>query len=815
MTRPFAHVLLRWLLCACALVPHLAGAAPAREEVVVWGLGLGPDSKGLEATIKEFERRNPRYKIRILSMGAGRMNPQKLMTSIVGNVPPDAIHQDRFTIGDWASRGAFQPLDDLMARDRETDPLCPRPEQYYPPTWEEASYGGKLYAIPMASDDRVLYYNKKRFRERAKELRAAGLDPGRAPRTWSEVLAYSKVLTDYNPDGKTLKRAGFLPNFGNSWLYMFAFQMNASFMSPDGKTCTLYSPEAEKALEFIVKGYDQVGGYENAKAFETGFQGGENDPFIIGKVAMKIDGDWILSGLARYAPNLDFGTAPAPVPDDRYTKRGAFANEKDTFVTWVGGFSYAIPKGARNAEGGWAWIKWATSADARLLEMSAQQEWEKRRGRFFVPRIQANIETNERAYKQFKPADPKFADAVRDHIDMMRYARIRPVTFVGQPLWDEHVRALENAALHKKTPAEALKDGQAVVQRELDAVLSAKNYPVIDMGVPGYIGFGAILIGVIAFVVWFRRQRLGPLARSEARWGYLFIAPWLIGFLVFTLGPMVASLFFSFTSYNVLSPARWVGAKNYSDLFAGDWVNVSKALYNTIYLGGIGVPLGVATGLAVALLLNSAVRGMRYYRTLFYMPAIVPTVASAVLWIWLLTSDPNKGLINSVWSNTVGAWFDVAPPGWLNAESWAKPSLILMGVWGAGSGMILWLAGLKGVPTQLYEAASIDGASPRGQFWAITLPQLSPIVFFNLVMGFIGALQEFDRVYVMKPAEGSAGPADSLLVPVYHLFVNGFNYFKMGYASAMAWVIFLIILAMTLVQFKLAPRWVHYEADKA
>lgn len=795
-------------------------AAPAvsakdeRQTVVVWGLGLGPDSKGLEATIREFERRWPQYKIRILSMGAGRMNPQKLMTSIVGNVPPDAIHQDRFTIGDWASRGAFRPLDDLMARDVGNDPYTPRPDQYYEATWQEASYDGQVYAIPMAADNRALYWNRKIFREKAKELRAAGLDPERPPRTWSELLAYGKVLTEYNPDGKTLKRAGFLPNFGNSWLYMYAFQMNASFMSPDGRTCTLYTPEAEKALEFIVKGYDQVGGYENAKAFETGFQGGENDPFIIGKVAMKIDGDWIIGSLARYGPNLDFATAPPPVPDDRYHKRGAFANETETYVSWVGGFSYAIPNGARNVDGGWQWIKWATSTEARLIDMAAQREWERRRGRTFVPRIQANKETNEKMFVQFKPGDPKFAEAVRSHIDLMPVSRMRPVTFVGQPLWDEHVRALEAAAMQRKSPEQALKDGQAVVQRELDAVLGASAYPTLDMRLPQGIGIGLTVAAVIGWMIWLKRQRLGPLARAEAKWAYLFIAPWLIGFLVFTLGPMVASLFFSFTQYNVLSPARWVGAKNYTDLFAGDWVNMSKALYNTVYLAGIGVPLGVATGLAVALLLNSAVRGMRYYRTLFYMPAIVPTVASAVLWIWLLTSDPNKGLINAAWNATFSQWFGTPPPGWLNAEAWAKPSLILMGMWGAGSGMILWLAGLKGVPGQLYEAASIDGATPRQQFWAVTLPQLSPIVFFNLVMGFIGALQEFDRVYVMKPAEGSAGPADSLLVPVYHLFVNGFNYFKMGYASALAWVIFGVILLLTALQFKLAPRWVHYEAEK-
>jgi ABC-type sugar transport system permease subunit len=214
------------------------------------------------------------------------------------------------------------------------------------------------------------------------------------------------------------------------------------------------------------------------------------------------------------------------------------------------------------------------------------------------------------------------------------------------------------------------------------------------------------------------------------------------------------------------------------------------------------------------MLLNAAVRGMRFYRTLFYMPAIVPTTASAVLWIWILASDANKGLINAAWSSTLSAWFGTAPPAWLNAEAWAKPSLIIMGLWGAGSGMILWLAGLKGVPGQLYEAASLDGASPWKQFWSVTLPQLSPIIFFNTVMGFIGAMQEFDRVYVMKPSEGSVGPGDSLLVPVYHLFDNGFKYFKLGYASALAWSIFLVILILTLIQFKLAPRWVHYETDR-
>ncbi|MCC7230938.1 MAG: sugar ABC transporter permease [Fimbriimonadaceae bacterium] len=206
---------------------------------------------------------------------------------------------------------------------------------------------------------------------------------------------------------------------------------------------------------------------------------------------------------------------------------------------------------------------------------------------------------------------------------------------------------------------------------------------------------------------------------------------------------------------------------------------------------------------------------MRFYRTFFYMPAIVPGVASAVLWTWVLTPDANKGLVNVFWQNTMSQWLNISPPGWLQSADWAKPALILMGVWGAGSGMVLWLAGLKGVSSSLYEAAGIDGASNRQLFWSITFPQLSPIIFFNMVMGFIGSMQEFDRMYIMKPSsDGPIGPDDSMLTPVYTLFRAGFETFKMGSASSIAWLIFAIIVVLTFIQFKLAPRWVHYESDK-
>ncbi len=799
-------------LLLLAATASWAGPSEPKTQLIVWGLGLGPDSKGLEDVIREFERRNPDINVRVLTMGAGGMNPQKLMTAIVGRVPPDVIHQDRFTIADWASRGAFTPLDSLIARDRGVDPLTPVPEQYYPMIWQEATYEGKLYGIPTGADNRALYWNRKAFRRKAKELRAAGLDPNRPPRTWSEALAYSKVLTEFDERGN-LKKAGFMPNFGNSWLYMYAFQNEAKFISDDGRRCTLNSPEAQEALQFMVDGYDILGGFDNANKFESGFQGGENDPFISGILTMKVDGDWGIYGLARYGPTLDFGVAPPPVPDDRYYRRGRFKNVKDQFVTWSGGFCYAIPTGAKHAEAGWKFIKFATSLEGRLVDMRGQKTLEQRRGRLFIPAIKGQIAATEAGLSpEFLPPG-KYADALREHSRLAAVTRIRPATFAGQVLWDEHVRAFDLACRKTLTPAEALQSAQDRVQQFLDEHFNREKYPVINLMLPSLIGLAGCVLGLVLVYAGYIKQRLGPLARQEARWGFFFVFPWLAGFLVFTLGPMVASLFFAFTQYNVLTEARWVGGKNFVDLFTHDADRMSKAFYNVIYLGGIGVPLGLVTGLAVAMLLNTGVRGMRYYRTIYYMPAIVPGIASTVLWMWILNADPGRGLINAVWDGTLGTWFGAPAPGWLGVEAWAKPSLLLMGLWGAGSGMILWLAGLKGVPTQLYEAASIDGASPMKQFANITLPQLSPIVFFNTVMGFIGALQAFDSIYVITRGQG-AGPNDALLMPVYHLFINAFNYFKMGYASALAWVIFVIILVITAIQFVFARKWVYYEVER-
>ena len=766
-------------------------ASPVR--LVVWGMQSGEETKGTDAAVAEFMRRNPHIRVTVLSMGAGGMNPQKLITSIAAKVPPDVVRQDRFTIGDWAARGAFRCLDDLIKRDGI------EAADFYPACWNEAVYRGKAYAIPYGTDDRALYWNKTLFRQ-------AGLDPEKPPRTWQQLQDYARRLTVSR--GGIYDRIGFIPNYGNSWLYLYSWQNGGEFMNKDGRRCTLDNHGTVGALEWMVGVYDMLGGTPAVAAFSQTFLGQELDPFFTGKVAMKIDGNWVLNSIARYAPKLDFGVVSAPIPEARLRGEGRFRDET-RFITWSGGFSLAIPKGAQHVEEAWAFIKWMTSVEGNIIANRAQRAYNLSLRRPFVPNMSAHIPSDEAVFRLFAPEQEKFRKPLRTFLDLMRVSKFRPVTFVGQRLWDEQVRAFELAIYHKKSPKQALSDSRAVVQRELDKVFQRGRYPVLKV-------HAAVVAVVLAFVLllgtmWALARRGGPmgrLARAEARWGYLFASPWILGFLLLTFGPIVVSVVLSFCDYDVLHPARYVGLANYRSLVGEDWPYVRKTLGNALYLAGFGIPLGMMTGLALAMLLNAKVSGMSAYRTAYYLPAIVPTVASAVLWLWVL-NPYDYGLVNSVWKGTLSNWFGIAPPAWLADEKWAKPALILMGLWGAGGGMIIWLAGLQGIPGHLYEAAQLDGARWHHLFRHVTLPMLSPTIFFNLIMGTIGALQTFETVYVLT--DGQGGPVDATLVPVLYLFNNAFRFFKMGYASALAWLLFWIILALTLVQLALAPRWVHYE----
>ena len=303
-----------------------------------------------------------------------------------------------------------------------------------------------------------------------------------------------------------------------------------------------------------------------------------------------------------------------------------------------------------------------------------------------------------------------------------------------------------------------------------------------------------------------RKRRL---VRGETVAFYVFVLPWIIGFIVFTLGPMLASVYLSLTEYDMMTPPRWIGTKNFERMLYGDklfwhslWVTVTYAVFH--------IPLTIAFALGAALLLNQKLHGISAFRTIFFLPAILPAIASSILWWYVFNKD--YGLVN-----TVLGFAGIRGPAWLDDSTTALWAVVIIGLWGFGYTMVIFLAGLQGVPQELYEAAEIDGAGRWTKFWHVTLPMISPVMFFNLTIGTIGTFQVFTPAFVLGSVlsgQGSSGPANSLLFYALYLYNNAFRFLNMGYAATLAWFLFVIIVIVTIIHFAVGRHWVYYPGGR-
>jgi multiple sugar transport system permease protein len=306
-------------------------------------------------------------------------------------------------------------------------------------------------------------------------------------------------------------------------------------------------------------------------------------------------------------------------------------------------------------------------------------------------------------------------------------------------------------------------------------------------------------------VVRERKNGVSALKRREARWGWFFISPWIVGLLLFTLLPILATLVFSFTDYSPVTPDEtvFVGIKNYARMF--DDPKVGTSLLVTIRYALLAIPVSFAFGLLLASLVNSEhLMGKNVFRTLFYMPSMIPVVAGGLIWAGVMNTQTG-------WINLALEGLGLPAPDWLNSTTWIYPALVLIGLWGVGNLMLTLLAGLQGVPSELYEAAEIDGANGVQKFFNITIPMISPVVFYNLTLMLIGAFKYFDLAYVLK--NGTGQPADRTLFYNLNLYKNAFEYNLMGYGSALAWVLFIIVLLLTVFLFASSGRWVYYAGE--
>ena len=800
----------------------------------------GPVSGPLSDVVRAFEEESrrahaadpskPIYRV-ISGQNASRGmtgDPTRFLLGVAGGMPPDVIYFDRFAVAEWSAREAFHDLTPFIERDMAAGhPDAIRREDYYPATWDEVVFRHPmtgevgLYGIPDAFESRALIYNKDWLR------RAGYVDEhgeARPPRTWEELGDMAEKLTELDEAGR-IRRLGFAPLVGASTLYLYGWQNGAELLSEDGRTVTLNSPRFVEALEWMKSVNDRVGGTGNVAAFDSLSQSGDMDPFMAGKIAMKLDGYWMAQfGFSQYGDRLNYGVAPMPMP-----ARELAAGRQPT--GWIGGWCYAIPRTAKHPEAAWDLVRFLASPRARRIYAESARLVSESQGRPYVPYQSAHRAVNEEnlaRYVDGNPAMPKnLRDAVRVFTDVVAGSRYRPATPVGQLMFNESVSA-SDAALHGKlSPQTALDQATSLVQRELDRVLAPPRGGRVAWSWLGWI-YGAVILGgawllykwdtsarvragVARFLAALRLGRDedkggviegagGGLFRRDWLGGFLCASPWLIGFLVFTGGPILFSIIVSFADYDILRPATWTGMDNYTRMFTDDSL-FGVAVGNTLFML-IGIPLGMALSLGIALLLNLEVRGVALWRTCFYLPSIVPAVASSILWIWIF--NPQGGLLN----NFLGA-FGIHGPNWLQDPATSKPALILMGLWGAGGGMVIWIAGLKAISESYYEAAHIDGATSWQRFRHITLPMISPYIFFNLIMGVIGTLQIFSQAFIMT----QGGPVNSTLFYAYHLFNHAFRYLNMGYASAMAWILVLVVFALTVVQMKLSKKWVHYEGE--
>ncbi len=452
----------------------------------------GPNTSAVEDAIRVFESESrarhaadptqPIYRV-LKGQNASReftTDPTRFLVSVAGGEPPDLILFDRYAISEWAARGAFSKLDDFLALESASGRAdAIRAENYYRSAWEEVIYQNPvtgdrgIYGVPERVDDRALFYNKDLLK------RAGFVDEqgeGRPPRTWEELEEMAVKLTERDERG-SITRLGFAPNFGNAWLYIYSWMNGGAFISADAKTCTLNSPPVVQALEWMVKVYDSIGGAQAVYAFQSSTQTGQLDPFTTERVAMKIDGYWNFpENLAQFGSNVNYALTVPPLPAAEVAKGR-------TGFSWVSGWCFAIPSTARKKEAAWELLRFLSSQRAAGIIGESNRLQLESQGRVYVPTQHANRQINQWLYEKYVGSNPAIPAKMRDGVklcnDLLETSPFRPVTPVGQLLFNEQKRATEQAIFHKMSPQAALDAGTRTVQRQLDRALSPPRGPVV------------------------------------------------------------------------------------------------------------------------------------------------------------------------------------------------------------------------------------------------------------------------------------------------------------------------------------------------
>ncbi len=735
--------------------------AAAPIQLKYWEKWTGIEKDAMQAIVDDFNRSQTKIHVEYLAISAVN---QKTLVAIAGGNPPDIAGLWAQDVVDFGDKQALLPLDEL-ARGTSVDA-----KRFLPAFWDMGVYQGRLLGVLAVPAVTALHWNKRLFRE-------AGLDPDVPPRSIAELDAYAERLTQVK-DGR-ITQMGFLPSDPPWWQFFWPQFFGGKLWDGDKKVL-LDSPENRIAYNWI-QGYAKRNGVAALQTLSAGFGNfaSAQNPFLSQKTAMVFQGVWMANYIQTFAPNLEWGAAPFPP-----------LHEGDPPATFIDGDMLVIPRGARYPRESFEFIRYVT--EQRVMEKLCllQQKTS--------PLIEVSEDFFARHQNPFirmfqaLPLSPRAAGMPR----MSVWAEYRSeVASMFQRIW-----------LMQATPEQALHDSQVRMQHSWDRALSRRALPPAPW--IRYLPFALVAALVLVAVAMAFRERLRLLggdgrsvrANVSLLKGLAFFSPWGIGLLVFTAFPVMASVVYSFCDYSVLASPRWVGLDNYVDLLSDRVFFI--ALKNTLLYAAFALPLGLFSAFCIALLLDANVRGSSVYRTLVFLPALTPMVASAMVWLWIFNAQ--YGVLNYVLGKLS---FGLLPPiAWLSDARTALPSLVVMSVWSVGHTVVILLASMQDVPTAVYEAADIDGASFWQKIWHITVPLTSPVIYFNAVMGIIGSLQVFAQPYIMT----GGGPARATLSYAMYLYENAFNFLRMGYAAAMAWILFLFILALTALATRLGKRRVHY-----
>ena len=798
--RSISRVAGRFCLCLLALL--CAGIASAKDPVVlqftVWDGDISLTV--IKGVLAQFEKENPGIKVKLEPIPDYNVYHQKMLLLYAANVPPDVAMMDPGHFQALAAKGALLPLNPFMDKTPGFDIKA-----YYKPIVDTHTYKGQLYVLPRdIAPIGLIYYNKKAFKD-------AGIPYPDGSWTWDykprpelkekDFVWVCQQLTKKGADGK-VNRWAFSSDYPELLARTFTYSSGGGYAndSEHPTEVTIGQPKTVKAYQYASDFMNEYHYMPNSTETTGVLMATSQQLFVSQKIAMYQNGIWMVPQMRK-----DLIPGKEGFFDWDITLFPAYAD--GTRAAPTGGSGYCIFKGTAHPEEAWKLTKYMAGPVAMTAMAKAGIAQPAIKSLALTPGVWVAGPTT--------PKDQLYPHNMAATDQAVPFVRFEPSAYYW-PSVNERLGAGLDLVWSGQAKAEpTLKEAQKNGQSRLDAMLKDEHLTDFNWTY----GILAGLLIVASIVIWTywpeRKIRYSKREKIESRAAYKFLSPWLIGVVVFTLGPMILSLLMSFADWDIITPARWRGLQNYVESGAVDslsWKSMGVTFIYTVF----SVPLGIFTALMLALLLNQKIKGIPLFRAVYYVPSLASLVASSLIWRKIF--NPDNGLLNAIIYGQHGSWLGdklsilAGTPGkhvdWLGSEKFALPGLIIMSVWFAGGGMIIMIAGLQNIPQHYYEAATLDGAGVFGKFKAITLPLLTPTLFFALVTGFIGSFQVFTQAFVMT----QGGPNDTTRFYMYKLYQNAFESLRMGYASAGAWILFAIIMLVTLVQFR-ASKWVYYEAD--